>query len=108
VLVEASRRANTSLSSFLLMAALKQAAEFEHCQIEDLIPTDELQPYFASRVDRKRSAAAKRAWATRRARATATQDSVLLRGVLPAEAFVGLVPSETERPQQSRNQVAYC
>jgi hypothetical protein len=98
VLVEASRRANTSLSSFVVMAALKQVAALEQCQIEDLIPSDELQPYSASRVDRKRRSAAKRAWVTRRARESATRDSVLLREVLPAKPFVGLLPSETERP----------
>jgi hypothetical protein len=49
VLVGASRRANRSLSSFMVLASLKEAAAIQGCEIEDLIPADELQQYFKER-----------------------------------------------------------
>jgi len=66
VLVEASRDVNRPLSSFMVLAALKQAAALRGCEIVDLISADELRQYRTSRVDRKRSAAAKRASVKRR------------------------------------------
>ena len=60
VLVEASRDVERPLSSFILLASLKEAAALRGCDIADLIPPDELQQYSASRISRKRSAAAKR------------------------------------------------
>jgi len=53
-LVEASREMGLSLSSFLILAALKEAAALRGRGIADLIPTDELEQYRTSRVDRKR------------------------------------------------------
>src|SRR5438309_2214629 len=45
VLVEASSKANRPLSSFMVLASLREAAVIEGCKIEDLIPLDELQQY---------------------------------------------------------------
>lgn len=59
VLVEASRDVNKPLSSFMVLAALKQAAALRGCEIKDLIPADELEQYRKSRIDRNRSKAAK-------------------------------------------------
>lgn len=67
-LVEASRDTNVSLSSFMVLAALKEAAALQGRQITDLLPADELQCYRACRVDQKHRAAAKRAWTTIRAK----------------------------------------
>ena len=61
-LVEASREMSLPLSSFMILAALKAAAELRGCEVSGLVPPDELRQYRSSRVDRKRSAAAKRAW----------------------------------------------
>jgi len=69
-LVEASREMSLPLSSFMILAALKAAAELRGCEISGLVPPDELQQYRSSRVDRKRSAAAKRSSATIRAKRT--------------------------------------
>jgi hypothetical protein len=68
VLVEASREVDRSLSSFMIMASLRAAAALQGREIADLIPADELQQYRTSRVDQKRTAAAKRASVTRRAK----------------------------------------
>ena len=70
VLVEASREVDRPLSSFMIMASLRAAAALQGREIADLIPADELQQYRTSRVDRKRSAAAKRAWVRTRAKRT--------------------------------------
>jgi|CZKY01.1.fsa_nt_gi hypothetical protein len=69
-LVRASREVSLPLSSFMILAALRVAAELRGCEISGLVPPDELQQYRSSRVDRKRSAAAKRAWVTIRAKRT--------------------------------------
>jgi hypothetical protein len=45
VLVGASRKAKLSLSSFMVMASLQQAATIEKCKIKDLIPADEWEHY---------------------------------------------------------------
>lgn len=68
ILVEASRDMNVSLSSFMVLAALKEAAALQGRQITDLLPPDELERYRACRIDQKRRAAAKRAWTTIRAK----------------------------------------
>jgi hypothetical protein len=44
-LVEASRKAKRSLSSFMILASLKEAAVIQGCQVDDLIPPDELEQY---------------------------------------------------------------
>ena len=44
-LVEASRKTNRALSSFMILASLKEAAVIQRCGVEDLIPPDELQQY---------------------------------------------------------------
>jgi len=43
ILVEASRDTNVSLSSFMVLAALKEAAALKGCQLTDLLPPDELR-----------------------------------------------------------------
>jgi hypothetical protein len=45
VLVEASRDAKRSLSSFMVLASLKEAAAIKGCTIADLIPANELEQY---------------------------------------------------------------
>lgn len=45
VLVEASRTAERSLSSFMVQASLKEAAAIKGRQITDLVPWDELEQY---------------------------------------------------------------
>jgi hypothetical protein len=45
VLVDASRKANRALSSFMILASLKEAAVIQRCKLTDLIPLDELQQY---------------------------------------------------------------
>lgn len=45
MLVHASRMANRSLSSFMILASLKEAAAIKGCSVEDLIPPDEYQQY---------------------------------------------------------------
>jgi hypothetical protein len=77
-LVEASQTAKRSLSSFILTAALKEAASIGCCEVEGLVPADELEQYHKSpptsvRVDPKRSAAAKRALDTIRAKRHAAE-----------------------------------
>lgn len=44
-LVEASRKANRSLSSFMVLASLKEAAAIQGREITDLVPSDELELY---------------------------------------------------------------
>lgn len=88
VLVAASREVDRPLSSFLIMAGLTAAAALKGCEVADLIPPEELHQYSkvaqfrtplrtrnlpprtrsSMNVDPKRSAAAKRAWLTIRAR----------------------------------------
>jgi len=80
VLVGTAHKAKRSLSSFILMASLKEAAVIEGCRIEDLVPSEELQQYgkippTSARIDLKRSAAAKRAWETIRAKRQAAQEN---------------------------------
>ena len=53
VLVQASRDIRRPRSSFLILAALKEAAALRGCEIKDLIPADELEQYRKSRVYRK-------------------------------------------------------
>lgn len=96
VLVQAARKAKRSLSSFILMAALKEAASIGRCKVEDLVPPDELEQYQKSppmsvRFDPKRSAAAKRAWETIRAKRQAPE--------LRVAAIAGA-------PQSDRNSLA--
>lgn len=57
VLVEASRDISRPLSSFMILAALKEAAALRGCEIKDLIPAGELEQYRKSRVYRKPSKA---------------------------------------------------
>ena len=45
VLVEASRKAKRTLSSFMVLAALKEAAATQGREITDLVPSDELRQY---------------------------------------------------------------
>lgn len=45
VLVEASRKAKRSLSSFMVLASLKEAAAIQGREITDLVPPDEMQRY---------------------------------------------------------------
>lgn len=68
-LVEASRDAGLPLSSFMVLASLKEAAALRGCGLVDLIPPDELQRYRTLRVYRRRSAA-KRANGRMRAKRT--------------------------------------
>lgn len=70
VLVGAARDVNRPLSSFMILSSLAEAARLRGCQMADLVPPEELQQYRTCRVDQKRSAAAKRAWATIRAKRT--------------------------------------
>jgi hypothetical protein len=48
VIVEASRDAQLSLSSFMIRAALKDDAASRGCEIRDMIPEDELRQYVLS------------------------------------------------------------
>jgi hypothetical protein len=80
VLVGTAYKPKRSLSSFILMASLKEAAMIEGCRIEDLVPPEELQQYCkmpptSVRVDPKRSAAAKRAWESIRAKQQAAHEN---------------------------------
>jgi hypothetical protein len=85
VIVEAARRVKRSVSSFMLSASLEKAARILGRKVKDLVPPDELRQYQKSAttshtrhvrsgrpghhpVDGKRSAAAKRAWITIRAK----------------------------------------
>ena len=45
VLVEASRRARRSLSSYMVLASLKEAASTQRCKVSELIPPNELNQY---------------------------------------------------------------
>ena len=45
MLVHASQMANRSLSSFMILASLKEAAAIKGVSVEDLIPADELEQY---------------------------------------------------------------
>jgi hypothetical protein len=45
VLVEASRRSKRALSSFMVLASLKEAAAIQGCEVADLIPPEELEQY---------------------------------------------------------------
>ena len=45
VLVEASRTAKRSLSSFMVLSSLKEAAAIQGCEIAGLIPSSELERY---------------------------------------------------------------
>jgi hypothetical protein len=49
VLVEASRKANRALSSFMILASLKEAAAINGCEIAAMIPPEELEQYLYSR-----------------------------------------------------------
>ena len=55
VLVQASRDISRPLSSFLILAGLKEAAALRGCEIKNLIPADELEQYRKSRVYGKRN-----------------------------------------------------
>jgi hypothetical protein len=50
MLVHASQMANRSLSSFMILASLKEAAVMKGCQVGDLIPSEEYQRYLKSRT----------------------------------------------------------
>lgn len=45
VIVEASRKAGLSLSSFIIRASIKQTAAMCDCEVTDLIPPAELEQY---------------------------------------------------------------
>jgi|CZKS01.1.fsa_nt_gi hypothetical protein len=45
MLVHASHMANRSLSSFVILAALKETAALKGCHVEDLVPPGELEQY---------------------------------------------------------------
>lgn len=45
MLVHASHMVNRSLSSFVVLAALKEAAALKGCHVEDLVPPGELEQY---------------------------------------------------------------
>jgi hypothetical protein len=45
VLVEASRKAKRSLSSFMVLSSLKEAASIDGRDIAELIPAEELEQY---------------------------------------------------------------
>ena len=45
MLVHASQMANRSLSSFMILASLKEAAAIKGCHVEDLIPPEEYEQY---------------------------------------------------------------
>lgn len=45
ILVEASRRLDLSISSFIILSALARAALLRKCNVNDLIPADELAQY---------------------------------------------------------------
>jgi hypothetical protein len=55
VLVEASRETGLALSSFILLASLKEAAALRGCPMADMIPPEELLQYRKPRANRKRS-----------------------------------------------------
>ena len=50
MLVDASHMANRSLSSFLILASLKEAAAIKGVSVEDLIPAGELEQYARVRL----------------------------------------------------------
>jgi hypothetical protein len=50
MLVHASDITNLSLSSFMILASLKEAAVIKGCRVEDLIPSDELEQYARIRL----------------------------------------------------------
>jgi hypothetical protein len=45
MLVHAAQMANRSLSSFMMLASLKEAAAIKGCSVEDLVPPGELEQY---------------------------------------------------------------
>jgi hypothetical protein len=45
ILVQASRMANRSLSSFMTLSALREAARIKGCHVDQLVPPDELEQY---------------------------------------------------------------
>lgn len=45
MLVHASEMVGRSLSRFLILSALKEAAAIKGCHVEDLIPPDEYDQY---------------------------------------------------------------
>jgi hypothetical protein len=49
MLVHASGMANRSLSSFLILASLKEAAVMKGCHVDELIPPEELEQYLRAR-----------------------------------------------------------
>ena len=50
MLVHASQMADRSLSSFMILASLKEAAAIKGCSVEELIPSDELEQYARVRL----------------------------------------------------------
>jgi len=104
VIVEAARRVKRSVSSFMLSASLEKAANILGRKVRDLVPADELRQYQKSAttshtrnirsdgpgqhtVDAKRSAAAKRAWITIRAKHALTGlTNISCGGLFPAKA----------------------
>ena len=46
----AARDAGLSLSSFMLLASLKEVAALQGCNIDELVPADELKRYRAYRI----------------------------------------------------------
>ena len=50
MLVHASRMANRSLSSFLILSGLAEAARLKGLHIDDLVPPDELDQYLRVRA----------------------------------------------------------
>jgi hypothetical protein len=45
MLVHAAQMANRSLSSFMILASVKEAAAIKGCHVEDLIPPEEYEQY---------------------------------------------------------------
>ena len=56
MLAHVSRMTGRSLSSFLIMAGLKEAAAVKGVSVEDLIPSDELEQYARVRLGKGRLA----------------------------------------------------
>ena len=54
MLVHACHMANRSLSSFMILASLKEAAAIKGCRVEDLVPPGELEQYERVRLQYNR------------------------------------------------------
>jgi len=70
LLVQAARDLGRPLSSFMILSSLMAAAKLRGCEIQELIPRDELEQYRAARVDRGGSFRATRGSVNRRPKST--------------------------------------